>query len=104
MEVHRQTCQSCGSIDVRNILRRTEGQRTAVFVRCARCKKLVARYELAAYYHHGKDVESWLRGYEGAAAMESGRDLSDAFARSRDQALHEYDEVLVDLARVDKEV
>lgn len=102
MEVHRQTCQACGSIDVRNILRRAEGHHTTVFVRCARCKALVARYELRAYYHHGKGVESWLRSHEGTT--ESGRDLSEAFARVEEQTLDEYEEVLAALAQQDKEV
>lgn len=102
MEVHRQTCQSCGSIDVRNILRRAEGYPTAVFVRCARCKLLVARYELRAYYHHGKGLESWLQGQEGAA--ESGRALSEEFTHVQEQACHEYEEVLAALIQLEKDV
>ncbi len=103
MELHRQTCQACGSIDVRNILRRTEGhQNPTVFVRCARCHSLVARYELATYYHHGKGIESWLRGVRGV--RESGRALRDEFRAVSEDAEREYAEALQELAELGKEV
>ncbi|MHC4996463.1 MAG: hypothetical protein ACYTGQ_15560 [Planctomycetota bacterium] len=61
MRVDRQTCQNCGSIDVRNILSRKLDQPTIVYVRCAKCFELVAYYELSQYYHHGKGIESFLK-------------------------------------------
>ena len=103
MEIRRQTCQACHSIDVRNILVRRTGQPTTVYVRCARCLKLVARYKLRGYYHHGKDIDSYLRS-RGSAAADSGRDLLEEFQRVQTEAAEGFEQVLKLLDDLGKEV
>ena len=71
LQVHRQRCQNCQSIDVRDIIVRETGKPMVVYVRCARCGELVASYELQRYYHHGKGIESYLRNH-GVGAADSG--------------------------------
>ena len=88
---------------MRNILRRMAGRPQTVFVRCAACQEVVARYELSSYYHHGKGFESWIRSYRGTA-RESGRDVQREFDRAREQVLSEYEEVLEELATDGKDV
>ncbi|MBF0169983.1 MAG: hypothetical protein HQK87_02665, partial [Nitrospinae bacterium] len=63
MELHRQTCQACGSRAMRITLVREAGETDKVFVKCADCGGFVARYTIAqrGYYHHGKGFESYLR-------------------------------------------
>lgn len=102
MDVKRQTCQACHSIDVRNIIVRN-GQEQVIYVRCAKCKALVARYELKDYYHHGKGVESFLRAH-GATGGDSGRAWLDAFNKSQEKALTGYEEALHLLESAHKEV
>ena len=93
MEVHRQQCQSCQSYETRNLLVRQPNELTIVFVRCGNCGKLVARYKLADYYHHGKDVESFLRSH-GSGAMESGRRVLDEFNRIKGESMTGYEKAL----------
>ena len=102
MEVKRQTCQACHSIDVRNILVR-EGREQTVYVRCAKCKSLVARYELKDYYHHGKGVESYLRAH-GATGGDSGREWMDAFNKSQEKAIQGYEEAVKILESAQKNI
>lgn len=103
MEVHRQQCQRCQSIDVRDIIVREEGRPQIVLVRCAQCGELVARYTLSDYYHHGKDIESFLRSHGGTAA-ESGRRLMEQFKQTREAAVADYERALDELKRQDKPV
>jgi RNase P subunit RPR2 len=93
MEVHRQQCQSCQSFETRNLLVRQPNESTIVFVRCGHCGDLVARYRLTDYYHHGKDVESFLRSH-GAGAMESGRRVLDEFNRAKEESMTGYEKAL----------
>ncbi len=102
MNVHRQRCQACGSIEVRNILVRAPGRAQTVLVRCASCLALVARYELASYYHHGKGFASWLPHL--ARPSESARELAEAFESVREDALDEYAEALSQLQDDSKKV
>jgi hypothetical protein len=88
---------------MRNILVRETGQPAAVYVRCHACGELVARYELSGYYHHGKDIESWLRSL-GIASVESGRDTLAEFEAIRKQAVEGYEQVLARLDEQDKPV
>lgn len=103
MEVHRQTCQACGSIDVRNIIAREEGRAQMVFVRCAKCGELVARYRLRDYYHHGKGVDSFLRSM-GAEASDSGRHQLGEFGKVQKEALDAFEQVLAQLDEDGKEI
>ncbi|MEM7136162.1 MAG: hypothetical protein AAF500_06265 [Myxococcota bacterium] len=95
MGVHRQRCQSCDSTRLNNLLVRQPGKDQVVLVVCAECHDLVARYELSSYYHHGKGFESWLRQVRNAT--ESALDLSEAFEKTRDNALNELAEALAKL-------
>ena len=70
-------------------------------VRCAKCRGLVARYELSAYYHHGRGYESWLASFRGQ--VESGRDLLDRFARVKRRALEQFEKVIAVLQRTGRD-
>ncbi|MDF1815093.1 MAG: hypothetical protein P1V20_23015 [Verrucomicrobiales bacterium] len=103
MEVHRQRCQACQSIDVRNILVRRQGEPTAVYVRCANCGELVARYQLSDYYHHGKGPESFYRSI-GADACDSGRRALEIFNRAKEDSIQGFKDALERLKEENKEV
>jgi uncharacterized C2H2 Zn-finger protein len=102
MDVKRQTCQACRSIDVRNVIVR-DGQDQVIFVRCGKCKELVARYLLKDYYHHGKGIESYLRAH-GIAGGDSARAWMDAFKKSQQQAVTDYEDALKALEAAHKEI
>jgi uncharacterized Zn finger protein len=93
MEVIHQKCQECGSIELEDILVRERGRATMVFVRCAKCEELVARYRLRDYYHHGKGVESYLRSM-GATASDSAREHLEEFQRAKEETTVAYEQVL----------
>lgn len=103
MNVKRQTCQSCNSIDVRNIIVRDDDGNQTIFVRCAKCKELVARYDLKDYYHHGKGIESYLRSH-GHRHSESTRQWTKDFEKSQQDAVVGYQEALTLLSEQNKEV
>lgn len=103
MDVKRQTCQTCGSIDVRNLIVRGDEGQQVIFVRCAACKNLVARYELKDYYHHGKGIESYLRAH-GRHHSDSGREWMKAFEESQEKAVIGYEEALEFLSDRQKDV
>lgn len=92
MELHRQQCQACGSRVLHNLLRHGEGHEATVYVVCANCGALVARYGLATYYHEGKGMDSWLR--HAGSEPESARTISVRFATERDRARKEFEEVM----------
>lgn len=102
MEVYRQECQSCGSHEMMNIIVRAIGKRQVILVRCQGCGDLVARYELAGYYHHKKGIESYLRNV--AVAAESAIDLQDAFVRLKERSPLELVEALKVLEASESEV
>lgn len=103
MEVHRQQCQKCLGIELRNIVVREPAAPTAIYVRCAKCGELVARYELSDYYHHGKGIESFLRS-KRTTVEDSGRRMLREFDRARTKAEEGYEQVLQELQRQGKEV
>ena len=103
MDIHRQQCQACGSHDARNIIVRPGHERPIIYVRCMNCGELVARYRLAEYYHHGKDIESFLRS-RGANAVESGRRMLDEFQQVQKDAVEGYEKALEYLTEHDKPV
>ncbi len=96
MEIHRQRCQNCGSLKVQNLLAREQGEADTVYVRCAECGELVARYRLRAYYHHGKGLESFLRT-QGSSVSESGREALTEFSRAQDASLEGFEKVKAQL-------
>lgn len=102
MEVHRQRCQNCGSLDAHNLLVREPGEPATVYVRCTACESLVARYVLADYYHHGKGIESYLRSHAGQFA-DSGRRVHEELAEAQASALEGYERALAELRRAGKE-
>ena len=101
MEVHRQTCQVCGSRLLHNIIAREPGEPTVIFVSCAKCEELVARYVLDGYYHHGKGIESYLRSVRGS--FESGRRMLEAFEATARDAQAGFRRVVAALAAEKKE-
>ncbi|MGF1469191.1 MAG: hypothetical protein ACFCGT_23955 [Sandaracinaceae bacterium] len=103
MDVHRQRCQRCGSIDVRNLLVRQAGLPQTVYVRCSSCGELVARYVLSDYYHHGRGLESYLRSHGGDFA-ESGRRIAEELRKAEASALAGYEKALAHLAKAGKDV
>ncbi|MHC4898351.1 MAG: hypothetical protein ACYTGW_14710 [Planctomycetota bacterium] len=103
MEVHRQQCQDCGGNEVNNILVREANLPTVIYVRCASCGDLVARYELSDYYHHGRGIESFLRS-KMATVEESGRHMLEMFEESKRKAIEGYKAVLDELARKGKKL
>ena len=96
MNIHRQTCQGCGSHTVRNLLVREEGNDDEVYVQCDGCQKLVARYVIApqGYYHHGKDFESYLRGLKRGGQFDSGKNMRDLCDQVREECIEKFREVL----------
>lgn len=94
MEVHIQTCQACGSRNLRNILQRDRDQR--VYVQCRECQQLVARYIVspAGYFHAGKDYESFLRSVARHPEMLSGRDIRAWFAEVESLSHEEFAKLL----------
>ena len=89
MELHRQQCQHCKSHEMLNILAREPGRPTVVYVRCLNCHRLVARYKLSEYYHHGKGIESFLKSH-GSGSMESGRRVMEEFERVKKESVEGY--------------
>jgi hypothetical protein len=96
MEIHRQTCQSCKSKKVRNLIVREDGSSDRIYVQCLDCRKLVARYILTeqGYYHHGKGFESYLHGLDRGGHFESGKNIREDFDRTRESVLAEFEEAL----------
>ena len=92
MQVHRQRCQRCHSIELHDLLVRKPGKNQIVLVVCAACRELVARYELSSYYHHGKGIDSWLGSFN--PITESAHDLRESFERVRDDAMAELEEAV----------
>ena len=103
MEVHRQKCQSCQSIDLRNIIVRDQNQPMTIYCRCAHCGKLVARYQLSNYYHHGKGLESYLRS-QGVNAADSARRWLREFQGVQQQSEQGYEAALQVLRDAGKRV
>ncbi|MEM7754469.1 MAG: hypothetical protein AAF297_02420 [Planctomycetota bacterium] len=102
MEVHRQHCQNCGSMDAHNIIVREPGEPTTIFVRCMQCHELVARYQLRDYLHHGKDIESFIRSH-GALSRESARDILRAFEEASEKSQKDFQRALAALHEEGKE-
>jgi len=96
MEIHRQTCQSCSSRELKNILIRDENQTDKVFVQCNRCKALVARYIIAhqGYYHHGKGYESYLKSLNRGGHFDSAKSIQNKFEEIQEDCAAEFDEVV----------
>ena len=101
MELHIQTCQFCGSKEVRNLLARKDGEEDKVYVQCTQCKALVARYIIGhrGYYHHGKGFESYLRGLNRGGEVISPKDLREAFQKVEEYCLDEFEKITSQLER-----
>lgn len=93
METHRQTCQKCGSRLATNIIARAPGSSDKVYVKCANCSDLIARYTIAprGYYHHGKGFESYLRGINRGGHYDSSEEIICAFEAERKNCLEEFE-------------
>lgn len=93
MEIHRQTCQACGSRELKNILVREREHPQQVYVQCASCGAFVARYVLSDYYHHGKGIESYLRTH-GLNVHESGREWKWQFEEAQKESTDGFDRAM----------
>jgi hypothetical protein len=99
MEVHRQTCQKCGCIEMVNILGRAVGESDKVYVQCNNCKELVARYIIAqgGYYHHGRGFESYLQSLNRGGFYESTKDMQVDFEQLKEKCEMEYKEIVSEI-------
>lgn len=104
MDIHRQTCQKCGSRQMRNLLVRDLGSKDKVYVQCSSCRELVARYIVATqgYYHHNKGFESYVKGLQRGGEFMSGRDLHQQFDQTKIECEAEFLEVLKRLEELKK--
>ncbi|OGG98873.1 MAG: hypothetical protein A2600_09165 [Candidatus Lambdaproteobacteria bacterium RIFOXYD1_FULL_56_27] len=105
MEVHRQTCQLCGSHKMRNILARENGEPDKVFVQCADCHELVARYSLGrgGYFHAHKGFESYLRSMSRSGEMMSSKNIQADYQAIEEAARFRFKEIMRILAEENKE-
>jgi hypothetical protein len=105
MEVHRQTCQNCGSLKLKNILAREPGEADRVFVQCHDCKELVARYiiDQGGYYHYGKGFESYIRGLSRGGEIMSGKNLKSDFETRKVKVFEAFEKVQQALKETNKE-
>lgn len=93
MELNRQTCQKCGSVNMKNILIRQSGDNDMTYVFCADCDELVARYVIAygGYYHHLKGFESYINSICRGGVFISAKNLK-----------REYEDIQRDCQRMEK--
>lgn len=105
MDIHRQTCQKCGSRNMRNLIAREEGQSDKVYVQCLDCKEFVARYVIArlGYYHHGKGFESFLKSLNRGGQFDSGKDVKALFEEVKESCEREFAEVLKKMEEMGKD-
>ncbi len=105
MELQIQTCLSCGSKELKNILVRKDGEEDKVYVQCARCNSFVARYIVAhrGYYHHGKGFESYLRGLNKGGEIVSPKDLREALEKVGEYCLQEFEKISKQIADTDSD-
>jgi hypothetical protein len=96
MEVRRQRCRACGSYDAHNLLVREPQHPLSVYVRCANCRQLVARYRLSEYYQPGDGIESYLESL-GTSADDSGRDYLAELAHLEQDSQEGYRQALEQL-------
>ncbi len=68
----REHCPYCDSVDMHNLVYMKTGQKVYVYVECADCKKLVARYTLKRY-SSAADYNAVLEYYRRRGEMSSGR-------------------------------
>jgi hypothetical protein len=86
-----------------NILARQPGKPGAVYVRCRKCRRLVARYKLSEYYHHGKGIESFLKSL-GPGAGDSARHFIEEFERAKQESLDGFEEAVKLLKKAGKDI
>jgi hypothetical protein len=103
MELHRQQCQHCKSHEMLDILAREPGRPMVVYVRCLECHRLVARYKLSEYYHHGKGIESFLKS-QGSVATDSARHVMEEFERVKKESVEGYRAAVKQLKKEHKDL
>jgi hypothetical protein len=104
MEVHRQTCQICGSRKLRNLLLREPKTNDKVIVQCTECKELVARYIISkgGYYHHAKGYESYLRGLTRDGDFMNAKIMENEYLEIKETCEKEFKKVTSYLDEQDK--
>lgn len=93
MEIRHQTCLTCHSETLENIIVRDAGRTETIFVRCAKCREFVARYILKDYYHHGRSLDSLLQS-NAANSADSGREMLSELKAREEIALEQYSKVM----------
>jgi hypothetical protein len=101
MQVRWQRCHACDATQFEELLSGKSDGLPVVYVRCASCGALVARYELSGYYRHGEGVESLLRSHD-AAAGDSGRRWLAELKEVRQETVRGYEEALARLEAQDE--
>jgi hypothetical protein len=91
-------------MEMLNLLVREPGESDKVFTECAGCHELVARYTIAprGYFHHGKGVESYLRGLNRGGAYESAKEVKDGFTKMGEACLAEFKKVKEEEAKMSR--
>ena len=87
---------------MKNILVRNPGEPQRVYVRCIDCLEFVALYTLSDYYHHGKEVESYLRSH-GSSDADSGRLLLADFKKVQESSVEGFEKVIEQLKKEGKD-
>ncbi|MDA7907924.1 hypothetical protein N9C66_00450 [Akkermansiaceae bacterium] len=95
MEIRHQTCLSCHSQELENIIVRDAGRTQSIFVRCAKCHEFVARYILKEYYHHGRTLDSLLQST--GQSVESGREMLHQFKEREGTAKAQFEKMIQNL-------
>jgi len=103
MLVRWQRCHACDATHFQEILAGELDAPPTIYVRCANCGALVARYELSGYYRHGEGVESLLKSHD-ADAGDSGRRWLAEFKEVRQEAVRGYEEALAQLEAQEKKL
>ncbi len=104
MEIHRQTCQLCGSKQMRDLIVREPGEPDKVFVQCDQCKEMVARYVIApnGYFHAHKNFESYLRGIHRGGDVMSGRSIQAEYEKTQEICENRFRELKEKLKEMEK--
>ncbi len=96
MDIHKQKCQKCQSVNVINYIYRSEARPDEIFVQCADCDELVAKYTLTntGYYHHHKGFESFLRAIERSGESISFSTIENMFATTKKEIINTFNKIL----------
>jgi len=93
-EVVQERCPKCGGGSFKNIFHLKEGTHARVYVECARCGDLVARYLLRAYVDPHHDFSSTLKMLHRTGDYgDSLRTIQEDLGAHQDQAQVQFDDI-----------